>query len=234
MQAEMPDLRIGAGLRFVPDTRARHRNVEHRKFHDLGRPLRGVRIGHHHADVAADEVDARRAELVNEGADVTRHRRLVVAAERLVGFARAAVIDRDDPIPVFGECRHHVTPRVPGLRPAVQQDHHLAVVRAAGHVMESDVVELRVASAEAPLETGRQARRRHPWHRLFGSFVLHGSSSVAVSVAQPVDLLHAPEQPWPKLPREERHDDPGQRCGQQRGAERELDGTLRCWQERVQ
>jgi hypothetical protein len=156
-QAEMPYLRIRSRDGLVPDARAGHRHVEHRQLRDFVRPLRSVRIGHHHADVASDQVDLGAAEMVDQRADIGGRGRLVVAALRLLRVAGTTVVHRNHAIARRRELRHDVAPSVPSLRPAMQQHDKLASLRPADHVVQPHAVGLGQRVGEIVLETRRQA-----------------------------------------------------------------------------
>ncbi len=116
MEAEMPEPR-GRRLPLGP---AGKRHVEDGEMRDSPSMKGRLRQRHH----AADVVSAHGIAFVSEGdhdfVRVARHRRLVVAAERAVGKARAAQVHGHH-AETLGQQRHHVVPFPPCFRPAVKQ-----------------------------------------------------------------------------------------------------------------
>ena len=74
----------------------------------------------------------------------------------LVGQPDAALVDRDD-LEVPGQRRHQQAPRVPGLRPAVDQQQRRAVT--ADDRVQAHVTGVDVPAGERVGEPGREVRR---------------------------------------------------------------------------
>ncbi len=97
-----------------------------RQFRHCLREVAGQRIADPHADVVADDVVLRMAQgqhgAVQGGGNGAR----VVAAGRAFRVAAAGRIDGDGLVALGRQRRHHMAPRVPGLRPAGDQQHGFA------------------------------------------------------------------------------------------------------------
>ena len=96
------------------------------------------------APVVAGEADPLEPEPVEERDDVGRELGLQVAAARRIGPAEAAQVGAEDPV-ARAERADQPPPRVPVLRPAVEEDERLGIDRSGRgdvHAEPADVVEV--------------------------------------------------------------------------------------------
>ena len=118
--------------------------------HDVLRELGGVLESHAGAEVVPGEVDLVEAELAgDEVVDVLGEGCLVVARWGSLAVPEPGQIDGVHGV-VLGEGRHDRVPRVPGLRPSVQQDQRFA--GTARDVVHVHVVDLGGPVPEDPVE----------------------------------------------------------------------------------
>jgi hypothetical protein len=54
--------------------------------------------------------------------------------------ARSPIVDGNDSITCLGQRRHDIAPRIPGLRPIVEEQDQRAVVGATNYIVETDTV----------------------------------------------------------------------------------------------
>jgi hypothetical protein len=124
----------------LPVADAGQERVHQHDAFDLVRILRRVRIRDHQADVVADDLHLRKAELVHERMDVLRQRLLVVAIGRFRRSAVAAQIRRDDDTAIV-QLRYQRQPHVAGFRIAVQQDDRCFAALSGFQIVQFDTVD---------------------------------------------------------------------------------------------
>lgn len=119
IELEVPGLRDR--FDFIPRRQAGKRHVEDCHALHVAGKLARIGIGHHAANVVADQHDALGAEALNEPVQVTRHRGLREIARRRCRAADSRQIHCDHAI---ARCKpgHDLVPLVGILRPAMQQD----------------------------------------------------------------------------------------------------------------
>ena len=173
----MPRLDVGlvGGDAFARLAEAGNRRVEHRQPADVARVVGRIGIADPGAEIMAGHVQraaVRQTDRPHKAVHLPGHRGEVVSLARPVGIARASRIERDDAVPGVGEQRQDVTPGVPTLRPAGEQQHGCAV--ATFHVMQADSIHHLVAVPELRPKRHRVEKR----HRVRGS--LPGPRDAAV------------------------------------------------------
>lgn len=140
VEAEVPD--AGVVVDRPPSRDAREERVHQHELLDLGRELRGVRVGDHQPDVVAD--DARSLDAQGPGEGVNDDGRALHVEPRLRDprVADPGQIRRDHP-ELPGEARDERPPHSRRLGVAVQQDHDGAA--AGGEVVQPHPFDLRAA-----------------------------------------------------------------------------------------
>ena len=122
---------------------ARHGNIENRQALDGVTVLRRYCERRRPAPVVAhDEQFVLAENVMNQAPDILRERLLVVALHGTRRVAQTAQVRSDHAI-APGKSGDHVAPHVPGLRPAMQQDHRGPA--ACRHVVESHVTQVGVS-----------------------------------------------------------------------------------------
>ncbi len=129
--AQQPDL--------LPVAHAGQERVHQRDAFHFVRVLRGVGVGHHQADIVADDIDLAVAECLDQGVNVLRHGLLVVARLRNRRPARAAQVRRDDDA-LVAKPRHERQPHMAGFRVAVQQHDRRAAAAPGLQIVQVDAV----------------------------------------------------------------------------------------------
>jgi hypothetical protein len=93
------------------------------------------------------------AENVHQGDQLAGNGADIVGAKGLVGSAETAGL-RDDDVPVAREDRHDAPPRIPGLRPAADEQHRGPL--ASPQHMQTNVPDPHALASECPPEVGRE------------------------------------------------------------------------------
>jgi hypothetical protein len=92
-------------------------------------------------------MDPADAEMIKQADDIAGNGAGIVAGRGPRRFAEAAEIGRDDAI-APGEIRDDATPRVPALRPAVEEDDRLAIGRSRLDPVQRDLANRRALVTE--------------------------------------------------------------------------------------
>ncbi len=156
VEMEMPEIAHQPHVAPVPHPR--QEGIHQGDAIHLRGMLCRIGIGHHQADIVADDANALQTEALHQGANILGHDGLGVAIGRRRGFADAAQVRSDDRA-APGQLGDQRQPHMAGLRIAMKQHHWIAL--AGDQIMQPDAIRL----GEAALRGLGGSRRRGVRHR---------------------------------------------------------------------
>ena len=158
-------------LDFLPWIKTGNGNVQNHDSPRVSWEAAGEGIGHHAADVVANEVDILQVQLGDELMDVFGKIGGVIAVGRGSRTANTALINGNDG-KLRCETRHDFVEFIPVLGKAVQENDCRAV--SASNKMQGSAVYVRVAGGETRAELGNERIGRLSWCGLSPNTAVRG------------------------------------------------------------